>query len=101
MIERKISDYKIKKIIECFCEDIPASKAAIILDMNRNTINRYYNLFRGAILKNQQENAGSFEGEVELDESYFGARRVRERSCRQDARFWGFKARRMCIFRGS
>ncbi len=77
MIERKISDYKIKKIIECFCEDIPASKTAGILDINRNTINRYYNLFREVIFKQQREEVSKFVGEVECDESYFGAHRVR------------------------
>ncbi|MBT6831906.1 IS1595 family transposase, partial [bacterium] len=28
----KISDYKIKKILKCFCADINASKTAEILD---------------------------------------------------------------------
>lgn len=77
MIDRKISDYKIKKIIKCFCEDIPASKTAKLLEINRNTINRYYNLFREVIFTHQMRESGHFTGEIECDESYFGGRRVR------------------------
>ena len=45
----KISTYKIKKIIKCFYLDITASKTALLLNMNRNTINRWYMEFRRAI----------------------------------------------------
>ncbi|MDM1737483.1 IS1595 family transposase, partial [Acinetobacter towneri] len=46
MIENsKLSHYKIKKIIQCFCIDIPASKTALLLNLNRNTINYWYMLF--------------------------------------------------------
>ena len=72
-----LSDYKIKKIISCFCADIPASKTAIIVGINRNTINRYFNLFREAIFNASIVDDGKSSGEFELDESYFGAKRVR------------------------
>jgi transposase-like protein len=72
----KISSYKQKKILRCFCEDIPSTKTAKILELNRNTIDRYYNIFREKIAAySLSQNAES--GEFELDESYFGARRVR------------------------
>ena len=73
----RLSKYNIKKIISCFSEDITASSAAKILKINRNTINAYYNRFRELIfeysLKEQKQEIGEFE----LDESYFGARRIR------------------------
>ena len=72
----KISSYKIKKILKCFCEDINATKTAQILGLNRNTIDRYFNIFREKIIKFSCENYRE-SGEFELDESYFGARRVR------------------------
>lgn len=75
----KLSDYKIKKIISCFCLDLTASNTASILSLNRNTINRYFHLFRVAILYHQEQNQGKVSGEFELDESYFGARRIRGR----------------------
>ena len=47
----RLSKYKIKKIIECFSEDITATSAAKILRLNRKTINNYYNEFRKKILE--------------------------------------------------
>ncbi|MCU7573159.1 IS1595-like element ISRan1 family transposase, partial [Riemerella anatipestifer] len=77
MNRSKISDYKIKKIIKCFCSDIDATKTAEILEFNRNTINRYFRIFREVIFEKQQADLSLFFGEVELDEAYFGARRLR------------------------
>jgi len=60
-----------------FCEDIPASKTARLTGINRNTVNRYYNAFREHILSWQYKEVMRLSGEIEVDESYFGARRVR------------------------
>jgi len=76
MVYSRLSDYKIKKIMKCFCLDLTASKTAALLGINRNTINRYFNLFRQQIAADYGV-AHPFTGEVELDESYFGAKRVR------------------------
>jgi transposase-like protein len=77
MKHSKISNYKIKKILKCFCEDLDASRTARILEINRNTINRYFNIFREAILQNTLLESNKELGEFELDESYFGAKRIR------------------------
>ena len=42
----KLSNYKIKKIIKCFIIDIDTTKTSLIVNVNRNTVNRYFNLFR-------------------------------------------------------
>ena len=73
----KLSDYKIKKILKCFCSDIDATKTAEILGLNRKTINHYYRIFREVIFEKQQQDLSLFFGEVELDEAYFGAKRLR------------------------
>ena len=73
----RLSRYKIKKIIEYFSEDITASSPAKILKLNRKTINNYYNEFRRLILEHSLREQKKELGEFELDESYFGARRVR------------------------
>src|SRR5690606_11759878 len=73
----KLSDYKIKKLIGCFCSDIEATKTAEIMTLNRKTINRYFRIFRDTIYAKQQNAKKLFFGEVELDESYFGAKRLR------------------------
>jgi len=74
---KPLSDYKIKKIIEAFCTDISATQASILLKINRNSINKYYNLFRELIFEHQMIEKEQFCGVIEVDESYFGARRIR------------------------
>ena len=49
---RRLGNYKVKKIMMCFCEDLTASTTAKILSINRNTINAYFNEFRVKILEN-------------------------------------------------
>jgi len=73
---RRLSKFKIKKILKCFCEDIAATQTAKILGVNRNTINNYFEELRQKIFvfTNKKQ---KFSGELELDESYFGAKRVR------------------------
>lgn len=74
----KISTQKIHKILKCFSEDLPAVKTASILDLNRRTVDRYYGIFREKILRYLiEEEKGRSGGEFEVDESYFGAKRVR------------------------
>jgi transposase len=78
MNNNKLSDYFVKKIMRCFCADITATQATQLLEINRNTINRYYDLFRVKIYYYYSKQvADKFCGEIELDESYFGAKRVR------------------------
>ena len=72
-----LSDYKVKKIIECFCNDLDATKTSHLLKLNRNTINRYFNIFRKVIFVAYLEKNDKISGEFELDESYFGAKRAR------------------------
>jgi transposase len=72
-----LSEYKVKKIISCFCEDVDATRTSKLLQINRNTINRYFNIFRLAILCANKPKNIKISGEFELDESYFGAKRVR------------------------
>ena len=73
----KVSDYRFKKLMRYFCSDVDATKTAEIIGLNRNTINRYFRIFREAILKKQLSDKKIFFGQVELDETYFGAKRLR------------------------
>ena len=68
----KLSIHKVKKIIKFFCTDIDATKTAILLELNRNTINRWYNIFRQEIYDYQVNQKRLLYGEIELDENYFG-----------------------------
>jgi len=63
----KISSYRLKKIVQCFCEDLTATQAAHLLGLNRNTVNRYYRIFRERIAGYQEKNA-NIPATVEIDE---------------------------------
>jgi len=63
--------------MRAFCADITATQAALLLGLNRKTINRYYLAFRRAIFAYQEMKKADFAGTVEVDESYFGLRRPR------------------------
>ena len=51
--------------------------------VNRNTVNRWYMLFRKVIYVHRTAERRKLTGEVELDESYFGPRRIRGRATRR------------------
>ena len=73
----KISKQKIKKLLLHFSEDITASKTAVLVKVNRNTVNRYFTHFREKIFDASINELRLRGGEFECDESYFGAKRVR------------------------
>ncbi len=73
---RPISNYKKRKIISCFCLDLTAVQTSKLLGLNRNTINKYFNIFRKVIYQYQVSQKKQFIGKVEIDESYFGPRRI-------------------------
>jgi transposase len=79
----KLTTYKLKKIIECFCLDLTATQTSKLLKINRNTINRYYQIFRQNIYRYQLQEKKRFVGEIEVDESYFGPRRIKGRINKQ------------------
>ena len=76
-MNKGLTKYKREKILMHFCEDIPASKTSRLTGINRNTVNPYYSHYREHILSWQYEEVMRLSGEIEVDESYFGARRVR------------------------
>ena len=49
----KISRYRILKVIDRYCLDLKASKTAVLLKLNRNTVNRYYGIFRRLVAAHQ------------------------------------------------
>jgi len=69
----KISEHKFRQTVKYFAYDLEANKVAELLNLNRKTVNLYYNKIRKAIYK-YQETTNKFSGEIELDESYFGGK---------------------------
>ncbi len=74
---RRLSTQKHRQIIRCFCADITATACAEIVGVNRNTVNSWYNEFRHKIFLAAIAETRAEGGEFEVDESCFGARRVR------------------------
>ena len=72
----KISEVKFREIVRYFSLDIDAQTVAILTGLNRNTINRYFHLIRNRIA-DFCEQRSPFNGEVEVDESYFGGKRIK------------------------
>jgi transposase len=72
-----ISEDKFKVILKMFCADIPALTIAGLVGVNVKSVQRMFDQFRLRILELTMEEARPFAGEVEVDESYFGPRRVR------------------------
>ena len=71
-----LSERKFREVLGLFCTDVTALSAASLTGPNRNTVNRYHDMPRARIAEACE--AGSpFGGEVEADESCFGARRAR------------------------
>lgn len=66
------------KMIEHFVAGATARTTAEIVEVNKNTAQLFFHKLRELILKNQQMNM-VFQGEIEVDESYFGGRRKGKR----------------------
>jgi transposase-like protein len=75
-VRARISRAKFRQLLKLFALDLTATQITALTGLNRNTVNRYLTLIRQAIAQHC-ERESPFTGEVELDESYFGARRVR------------------------
>ena len=71
-----VSEAKFRQVVKCFALDLTATQAAEMTGLNRKTVDRLYALIRARILEYTRE-VSPFSGELEVDESYFGPRRVK------------------------
>mgnify|MGYP000196191931 CR=1 FL=1 len=72
----RITEAKFRQIIRFFAMDLTASDTAKLTNISVRSINTIYIRLRKKIAA-QCEEISPFNGIVELDESYFGARRIR------------------------
>ena len=72
----RVTEAKFRDLVKFFSLDLSAQQIAILTKLNRNTVNRYLKLIRKRIAE-LCESETPFKGEIEVDESYFGAKRVR------------------------
>ena len=74
----RISEAKIREIVRYVAADLTALQAAALSGLNRNTVNRLYRGVRERMRLACEAQRRLF-GVVEVDESFFGARRVKGR----------------------
>lgn len=99
-VRARISRAKFRQLLKLFALDLTATQITVLAGLNRNTVNRYLRLIRQAIAEHSQRES-PFGGEVELDESYFGARRVRGkrgRGARGKTIVFGIYKRNGCVY---
>jgi transposase len=72
----RISEKKFRQLLRLFAMDLEATKIAQLSGISRIAVNRYLKAIRVRISEDS-ERTSPFAGEVEVDESYFGPRRVR------------------------
>jgi transposase len=74
----KLSIYKQNKLLELFVGGVPARTAAKLARINRHSATLYYQKIR-AMIAAEIEDEVLLDGEIEIDESYFGGRRKGKR----------------------
>lgn len=74
---QRISKLKFSLLLKCFAIDLTAIQCAKLVNLNRNTVNRYYTFFRSRLISQalKERESEAIENSVEVDESYFGPRR--------------------------
>src|SRR5436190_18983608 len=75
-IRAHISEAQFRRFVRLFALDLEATKIAILTKLSRRTVNRYVHALRVRMAA-ACERAELVTGTGELDESYFGRRRVR------------------------
>ena len=74
----RLSSSKTTKLLEHFIAGTPARSAAELVGVNRNTATLFYRKLREIIAQHLEEES-PFDGEIEVDESYFGGVRKGKR----------------------
>ena len=72
----RISEHKFREIIKYFALDLTANQTAQLTGLTHKTVNQIFLKIRLRLAQDCQRES-PFSGEVEVAESYFGARRVK------------------------
>ena len=72
-----ISESKFRQLLRLFCADLTATQTLDLMRIERKTVNRIFQLFRERIEEIAERESCFRAGEIEVDESYFGEKRVR------------------------
>jgi transposase len=70
----KLTNRQLNELVKYFALEVPAGRAAKVIDINRHSAERVYQVIRRCLAR-ECERHSPLGGEVECDESYFGGRR--------------------------
>ena len=70
----KLTNRQLNELVKYFALEVPASRAAKVMGINRHSAERVYHVIRRCLAR-ECELHSPLGGEVECDESYFGGRR--------------------------
>lgn len=73
----RISEHQFRRVARCFARDLCATDTADLTGLTTKTVNSIYLKIRVRLAQACERESPFTCGEVEVDESYFGARRVR------------------------
>ena len=76
IVRSRISKVKFREILKYFCTDIEAAKIAKFTKISEVSLCKIFKRIR-ILMATECEKISKFSGEIEIDESYFGAKRVR------------------------
>ena len=84
IIRSRISEKKFREILKYFCMDLEAVKVAKLSNISKKTIDKIFKQLRILMLHEcvlvkwaKRKTIAKFQGEIEIDESYFGGKRGR------------------------
>lgn len=77
-LRSRITEAKFRQVARLFAVDLDATQIAQATGLNRNTVNRYLREFRKRIAEFCEVDS-PFSGEIDTDETFFGARRAKGR----------------------
>ena len=100
IIRSRISEKKFRSILLYFCMDIESVKIAKMCSVSQKTTDKIIKSIRILIAK-ECEKISKMQGEIEIDESYFGARRVRGkrgRGAEKKTPVFGMLKRNGCVY---
>ena len=78
MRKSRLSQHKQNKLIELFVAGVTARTASELVNVNKNTAAYYFHRLR-LLIYQTSPHLEMFEGEIEVDESYFGGTRKGKR----------------------
>jgi transposase len=67
----KLTNRQLNELVKYFALEVPASRAAKVMSINRHSAERVYHVIRRCLAR-EYELESPFSSEVECDESYFG-----------------------------